>query len=189
MMFSLRAKLLLPLGVLVLAWGVYTIAAGQAGSVAPGVFLIFLVILLGVMATNAELVVLKPLHRLLAVAQELAHSRFVGAPADTPLVTLQQLAARLTRLRDRMQEYEATLLEEQNRRKALEQSVRELEDRYSLTVERANDGIWEWDLKTDTADFSVRWKAMAGQLQAPLGNIADWRALLAEFSSGPPCRQ
>ena len=178
MMFSLRAKLLLPLGVLVLAWGVYTIAAGQADSVAPGVFLIFLVVLLGVMATNAELAVLKPLHRLLMVAQELAQSRFVGAPADTPLVTLQQLAAGLTRLRDRMQEYEATLLQEQNRRKTLEQSVRELEDRYALTVERANDGIWEWDLKTDAADFSVRWKAMAGHLQMPLGNIAGWRGLL-----------
>lgn len=178
MMFGLRAKLLLPLGLLVLAWAVYTIAAGQADSVAPGVFLIFLVVLLGVMATNAELVVLKPLHRLLTVAQELAQSRFVGGPADTPPLTFQQLAAGLTRLRDRMQEYEATLLEEQNRRKTLEQSVRELEDRYSLTVERANDGVWEWDLKTDTADFSVRWKAMAGNLQTPLGNIADWRGLL-----------
>ena len=178
MMFGLRAKLLVPLGVVVLAWGVYTMAIGQAALVAPGVFLIFLVVLLGVMATNVELVVLRPLRSLLTAAHELAESRFAGAPVDTPSLTFQQLAVGLNRLRDRMQEYEATLLEEQTRRKTLEQSVRELEDRYSLTVERANDGIWEWDLKTDTADFSVRWKAMAGHLHAPLGHIADWRGLL-----------
>jgi len=178
MMFGLRAKLLLPLGGLVLAWGVYTIAIGQAGSVAPVAFLIFLVVLLGVMATNVELVVLRPLRSLLTAAQELAQSRFAGAPVDAPSLTFRQLAVGLNRLRDRMQEYEATLFEEQARRKTLEQSVRELEDRYSLTVERANDGIWEWDLKTDTADFSVRWKAMVGHLHAPLGHIADWRSLL-----------
>jgi PAS domain S-box-containing protein len=178
MIFGLRAKLLFPLGVLVLVWSVYTIAMGQAASVAPGAFLIFLVVLLGVMATNVELVVLRPLRSLLTAAQELAQSRFAGAPVDTPYLTFQQLALGLNRLRDRMQEYEATLFEEQSRRKALEQSVRELEDRYALTVERANDGIWEWDLKTDATDFSVRWKAMVGHLHAPPGHIADWRSLL-----------
>ncbi len=178
MMFSLRTKLLLPLGGLVLAWGIYTIALGQAASVAPGVFLIFLVVLLGVMATNVELVVLRPLRSLLTAAEELAQSRLAGAPVDTPSVTFRELAAGLNRLRDRMQEYEATLFEEQARRKALEQSVRELEDRYSLTVERANDGIWEWNLKTDTVEFSVCWKSLVGHSHAPLGHIEDWRSLL-----------
>ena len=48
------------------------------------------------------------------------------------------------------------------RRLSLEQSVRELEDRYSLTVERANDGIWEWNLKSSGVECSVRWKAALG---------------------------
>jgi PAS domain S-box-containing protein len=177
-MFGLRTKLLIPFGVLVLAWGVYTIVIAPGGSVAPGVFLMFLVVLLGVMATNVELVVLRPLHSLLTAAQELAQSRFAGLPVDTHPLTFRQLAAGLNRLRDRMQEYEATLAEEQARRQTLEQSVRELEDRYSLTVERANDGIWEWNLKTDTVDFSVRWKALVGHLHAPLGRIEEWRNLL-----------
>jgi len=177
-MFGLRAKLLFPFGVLVLAWGVYTIAIAPAGSVAPGVVLIFLVVLLGVMATNVELVVLRPLQSLLTAAQELAQSRFAGPTVNTQPLTFRKLAAGLNRLRDRMQEYEATLAEEQARRQALEKSVRELEDRYSLTVERANDGIWEWNLKTDTVDFSVRWKALVGHLHAPLGHIEEWRNLL-----------
>ena len=177
-MFGLRTKLLFPFGVLVLAWGVYTIAIAPAGSVAPGVFLIFLVVLLGVMATNVELAVLRPLHNLLTAVQELAQSRFAVPPVDTHPLTFRQLAAGLNRLRDRMQEYEATLAEEQARRQTLEQSVRELEDRYSLTVERANDGIWEWNLKTDAVDFSVRWKALVGHLHAPLGHIEEWRNLL-----------
>ena len=84
---------------------------------APSAFLIFLVVLLGVMATNVELVVLRPLHSLLTAAHELAQSRFAGAPVDTPSLTFQQLAVGLNRLRDRVQEYEATLFEEQARRR------------------------------------------------------------------------
>jgi PAS domain S-box-containing protein len=164
--------------VLILAWGVYTIVLRQPMPTAPGVLLIFLVVLLGVMATNVELVVLRPLRGLLDAAQRLAQGPSASGPVDVPSSAFRELAVGLNRLRDRMQKYEATLIEEQARRKLLEQSMRELEERYSLTVERANDGIWEWDIKADTVQFSVRWKALAGQLNAPLQQIEDWQDLL-----------
>jgi len=177
-MSGLRARLLLPLGVLVLGWGVYTIALQQPMPVAPGVLLTLLVVLLGAMATNVELVLLRPLRRLLDAAQGLAQGTSASVTIDAPSPAFRELAAGLNRLRERMQKYEATLIEEQARRKSLEQSVRELEDRYSLTVERANDGIWEWNIKADTVQFSVRWKALVGQLRAPLLRIGDWQDLL-----------
>jgi PAS domain S-box-containing protein len=91
---------------------------------------------------------------------------------------MRELAADLNRLRDRMQEYETKLTEEHSRRQTLERSVRELEDRYALTVERANDGIWEWNVKSGAVDFSLRWKAMLGLAEAPILCVDDWRALL-----------
>jgi PAS domain S-box-containing protein len=178
MMFGLRARLLFPLAALVLVWGVYSVAIVHAGAVGPVAFLGFLALLLVLMVTNVELVILHPLQGLLNASQDLLRSRFTGGSDAPRASTFRELAAGLTRLRDRMQEYERTLAEEQTRRRALEQSVRELEDRYALTVERANDGIWEWTLKTGVAEFSVRWRALIGQLNSPLGSIEEWRGLL-----------
>ena len=36
------------------------------------------------------------------------------------------------------------------------------EERYALAVQGANDGIWDWDLKSNTVCYSYRWQAMLG---------------------------
>jgi diguanylate cyclase (GGDEF)-like protein/PAS domain S-box-containing protein len=43
--------------------------------------------------------------------------------------------------------------------------IAELADRdarYQRTLDGANDGIWDWDLRTDKIFYSARWKAMVG---------------------------
>jgi len=56
--------------------------------------------------------------------------------------------------------------------------VRELEDRYALTVERANDGIWEWNVESGGVEFSLRWKGLLGLSDARIGQIEDWKNLI-----------
>ncbi|MBL8019819.1 MAG: response regulator [Leptospirales bacterium] len=55
----------------------------------------------------------------------------------------------------------------------MERLLRESEERYMRTVSGANDGIWDWDLVTNTVYYSPRWKAIFGFDDAEIGNSPD----------------
>ena len=56
-----------------------------------------------------------------------------------------------------------------------EQAARKSEARLALAAEGANDGLWEWDLRTQELFVSGRWKAMIGlPATAGTGPVEDW---------------
>jgi diguanylate cyclase (GGDEF)-like protein/PAS domain S-box-containing protein len=56
-------------------------------------------------------------------------------------------------------------------RHRVEQALRDSEERYTLAFQGANDGLWDWDLRTNTIHFSSRWKAMLGLDEVDVGNL------------------
>jgi diguanylate cyclase (GGDEF)-like protein/PAS domain S-box-containing protein len=59
--------------------------------------------------------------------------------------------------------------------KHAELALRESEERYALAARGANDGLWEWDLRSNQAHFSPRWKAMLGYAEEEIGTaLAEW---------------
>jgi len=62
-------------------------------------------------------------------------------------------------------------------RKDTEQALRRSEERYELVVKGANDGIWDWDLETDTVYYSPRYKAIIGYEDHEFPNKAEaWKS-------------
>lgn len=51
----------------------------------------------------------------------------------------------------------------------LEKEKRET-DHYSLAAQCVSEGLWDWDLTTNTIHYSPRWKRMLGFAEADLGN-------------------
>ena len=83
---------------------------------------------------------------------------------------------------------------QQSKRDALER-----EERYALAVQDANDGLWDWDLRTDGVYYSPRWKRMLGYEEDEIpSHLEEWhkrihpddvqRAMktLQAYLDGPP---
>lgn len=48
-------------------------------------------------------------------------------------------------------------------------------ERYELAAKGSNDGVWDWDLRTNTVYFCDRWKEMIGLLkEEAMETIEDW---------------
>ena len=60
-------------------------------------------------------------------------------------------------------------------RKTAEAALRESEQRYALAAQGANDGLWDWDVRTNRVYYSPRWKRALGYTESEIGDtLEEW---------------
>jgi PAS domain S-box-containing protein len=176
---GLRTRIDLPLGIaaiLLIAATVFAAQGGQSG------FVLWLLALAGlavcVAIWQAEAAVIGPINRLAEATKVLASGGTTSKTAETSNGPLGQVVGSVAAAGDHLRDLEAKLARESAERQRLEQTQRELEDRYMLAVERANDGMWDCHLKTGAIEFSPRWQGMLGYLDNPPATLAQWKQLV-----------
>jgi PAS domain S-box-containing protein len=174
---GLRVKLLFPILLAGLLLATYAVAHQQVSQITSAILLGLLALLLLVTGISVQAFLLGPLRRLRQAASDLA--RMPNSPPAPPAADfgeLQDLAANLSQLHKLIAEYERKLAQESGQRQELEQTLREAQERHMLAVRCANDGVMEWDLKTDRVYFSPLWKSILGYGEHAIGDsIDEWR--------------
>ncbi|MDA8017952.1 MAG: EAL domain-containing protein [Thermoanaerobaculia bacterium] len=68
-----------------------------------------------------------------------------------------------------------------SQRKRWEEALRESEERFSLAAAGANDGLWDWDLRTGKVYYSSRWRSTLGYSESQLEpTLSSWLDLVHE---------
>lgn len=64
-------------------------------------------------------------------------------------------------------------------RKEAENALRESEERWQFALEGNRDGVWDWNVLSNTVFFSTRWKEMLGFEESEIGDSLDeWKKRL-----------
>lgn len=95
----------------------------------------------------------------------------VTVPADHDNIHIQKLTLLINSLLENVRRNIGSLSELAD---ALESKVRERTLRLDLVVQGSNDGVWIWDLPSETAEYSPRWRQLLGLESQTLTHIEDW---------------
>jgi diguanylate cyclase (GGDEF)-like protein len=109
-------------------------------------------------------------HAITAARSDEAKVSVLDVPLTTP-VGARTLQVKVVPVNDGV----TLLWQDVTERRQAEHALKRHDERLSLAVEGANDGLWEWDLRTQEFYASARWKALLGlPAVAGMGRPDEW---------------
>lgn len=81
---------------------------------------------------------------------------------EEALEVSNKMVTRLGKRNAELANLNSKLRRQTSERQQVMDSLAESEERYSLVVKSANDGLWDWNLKTNEIHFCPRWKSILG---------------------------
>ena len=85
--------------------------------------------------------------------------------------TNEELLKELKELRIVNSQLQTKILELEESQKDL----KEIAERWQFALEGADDGVWDWNAKTNIVFFSKKWKSMFGYEEHEIGNsLEEW---------------
>jgi PAS domain S-box-containing protein len=140
---------------------------------APGqryVRFLFLLLVLGLVAP--ALVVMIGVRRITQPINQLITATEAVAAGDFGHMTTVKTGDEIEELSQQFNQMSVRLAESYS-------ALREREERLSLVIEGNNDGIWDWNMRTDEIYFSPHWKSMLGYQVEELSDCFEtWERLL-----------
>jgi PAS domain S-box-containing protein len=89
---------------------------------------------------------------------------------------IQALGRRLGQLEQRLTEKDVELGQALRQCREAQSALQLAEERYSLAVRSASDGLWEWNLENGTMYLSPRWKSLLGYAENEVADTREcWR--------------
>jgi PAS domain S-box-containing protein len=141
------------------------LASGQGYGQFLLVLLILGVVVPALVVTVGVRRITRPIEQLTAAAEEVAGGNLGKQIAVQTGDELEELVKQFNLMSARLAESYAALWER--------------EERFVLVIDGTNDGIWDWDLKTNAVYFSPRWKSMLGYEDHEIANQFDeWLRLM-----------
>jgi len=93
---------------------------------------------------------------------ELQRERTDRKNLEEALEVSNKMVARLGKRNAELANLNSKLRKQTSERQQVMETLAESGERYSLVVKSANDGLWDWNLKTNEIHFCPRWKAILG---------------------------
>ncbi len=112
----------------------------------------------------------RPIETLVKATRAIASGEYGYTVSLQDRTEFGELAEHFNAMSSGLSESYKKLQKEIAERKLAEEALRRSEERYALSAQGANDGLWDWNLVQNKIYFSQRWKGMLGYGDGEIGS-------------------